>query len=77
MQTFTKTIPIITDESEDKVFAECYDMIDNIMTIMSDYNCDTMTGTETGEVITLNDLRRMKGILSGLPIMTMMYSTKE
>lgn len=77
MKTFSKTIPIITDENEDKVFAECYDMIDNIMTIMFDYNCDEMMSFDTGEVITLRDLGRMKGILSGLPIMHIMYSTKE
>lgn len=77
MKTFTKTIPIITEEKEDKMFAECYDMIDNIMTIMFDYNCDEMISAETGEIITLSDLGRMKGVLGGLPIMTMMYSTKE
>lgn len=77
MKTFTKTIPIMTEEKEDKMFAECYDMIDNIMTIMFDYNCDEMISAETGEIITLSDLGRMKGVLSGLPIMTMMYSTKE
>lgn len=77
MKTFTKTIPIMTEEKEDKMFAECYDMIDNIMTIMFDYNCDEMISAETGEIITLSDLGRMKGVLGGLPIMTMMYSTKE
>lgn len=77
MKTFTKTIPIMTEEKEDKMFAKCYDMIDNIMTIMFDYNCDEMISAETGEIITLSDLGRMKGVLSGLPIMTMMYSTKE
>lgn len=77
MHTFNKTIPIITDENEDKVFDECYKMIDDIMTIMFDYNCDEMMSLDTGEVITLCDLGRMKGILSGLPIMHIMYSTKE
>lgn len=77
MHTFNKTIPIITDENEDKVFDECYKMIDDIMTIMFDYNCDEMMSLDTGEVITLRDLGRMKGILSGLPIMHIMYSTKE
>ena len=77
MKTFTKTIPIMTEEKEDKMFAECYDMIDNIMTIMFDYNCDEMISAETGEIITLSDLGRMKGVPGGLPIMTMMYSTKE
>lgn len=77
MHTFNKTIPIITDENEDKIFDECYKMIDDIMTIMFDYNCDEMMSLDTGEVITLRDLGRMKGILSGLPIMHIMYSTKE
>lgn len=77
MKTFSKTIPIITDKNENKVFIECYDIIDNIMTIMFDYNCDEMMSLDTGEVITLHDLARMKGILSGLPIMHIMYSTKE
>ena len=77
MKIFTKTIPIVTDKNEDRVFMECYNMIDNIMTIMFDYNCDEMISSETGEVITLDDLKRMKGVLSGLPIMSMMYSTKE
>ncbi len=77
MKTFNKTIPIMTEEKEDKVFDECYKMINDIMTIMFDYNCDEMMSLDTGEVITLRDLGRMKGILSGLPIMHIMYSTKE
>lgn len=76
MIIFEKTIPIMTTLEEDNVFEKCYDIIDTITNALIQNECNEMVASETGEVITLDDLRRMKGILGGLPIMTMMYSTK-
>ncbi len=76
MIIFEKTVPIMTTLEEDKVFEKCYDIISVIVDALNQNECDEMIASETGEVITLDDLRRMKGILSGLPIMNMMYSTK-
>ncbi len=76
MIIFEKTIPIMTTLEEDNTFEKCYEIIDTITDALIQNECNEMIASETGEVITLDDLRRMKGILSGLPIMTMMYSTK-
>ena len=76
MIIFEKTIPIMTTLEEDTAFEKCYEIIDTITDALIQNECNEMIASETGEVITLDDLRRMKGILSGLPIMTMMYSTK-
>ena len=76
MIIFEKTIPIMTTVEEDKVFTDCYDIIDTIVDTLVQNECDEMIASETGEIITLDELCRMKGILSGLPIMSMMYSTK-
>ena len=51
-------------------------MIDTIMAIMKENGCDECMSMETGEVITLEDFRRVKGVLSGLPKISIMYSTK-
>ena len=76
MIIFEKTIPIMTTLEEDNTFEKCYEIIDTITDALIQNKCNEMVASETGEVITLDDLRRVKGILSGLPIMTMMYSTK-
>lgn len=76
MIIFEKTIPIMTTLEEDNTFEKCYEIIDTITDALIQNECNEMIASETGEIITLDDLRRMKGILSGLPIMTMMYSTK-
>lgn len=73
MIIFTKTFPITTTFEEDKVFEKCYDIIDVIVDTLNQYECDEMIASKTGEVITLDELKRMKGILSGLPIMDTMY----
>lgn len=77
MIIFKKSFPIVTTMEEDKVFEKCYEIIDEITNTLMQYECDEMIADETGEVITLDDFRRMKGILSGLPIMTRIYSTKK
>ena len=77
MLIFDKSFPIETTVEEDKIFEKCYEIIDEITHTLMQYECDEMIADETGEVITLNDFRRTKGILSGLPIMTRMYSTKK
>lgn len=74
MFIFNKSFLIETTVEEDKVFEKCYDIIDEITNTLMQYECNEMIADETGEVITLDDFRRMKGILSGLPIMTRMYS---
>lgn len=77
MTIFKKSFPIVTTIEEDRIFEKCYEIVDDIIDILIQYECDEMIADETGEVITLDDFRRMKGILSGLPIMTRMYSTKK
>lgn len=76
MIIFEKTIPIMTTLEEDNTFEKCYEIIDTITDALIQNECNEMVASETGEVITLDDLKRVKGILSGLPIMTMMYSIK-
>lgn len=77
MYIFDKSYPITTTIEEDNIFEKCYDVISEIIDVLEQNGCDEMIADETGEVITLFDFRRMKGILSGLPIMTRMYSTKK
>jgi hypothetical protein len=47
------------------------------MDLMKSLNCNEMISEVTGEVVTLEDLGRMRGILGGLPIMTTMYYIEE
>lgn len=67
---------IMTLGDEDKVFNACNGLIENIMTAMKENDCDELMSSTSGEVITYNDLCRMRGVLSGLPIMTIMYKAK-
>ena len=65
-----------TDETENMIFEVCDERISKIIDAMSENDCDEMMSTETGEVVTLSDLRRVRGILSGLPIIDIMYKHK-
>ena len=68
-----KDIAIKMQKSEKELFEKCYNIIDDIVEQMAFYNCNEMMNTKTGEVITKEDFARMKGILSGLPNMNIMY----
>lgn len=70
-------IYIATSADEDKLFNECNEAITHIMDLMKSLDCDEMMSEITGEVITFEDLGRMRGVLGGLPIMTTMYHTEE
>lgn len=72
-----KEINIYTTTKDDKVFLECYEVINGIMAQMVSNDCDEMQNTSTGEVITYDDFRRMLGILGGLPYMDIMYNNKR
>lgn len=76
MYIFKNSINIATTYEEDAIFNECDTIIDNFITVMKENNCDECMSSITGEVICLDELQRMKGILSGLPKITIMYSTK-
>lgn len=76
MKVLTQMIAITTTIKEDEVFTECDHIIDNIIDILEWNNCDEMMSIETGEVITLDEFKRMRGILGGLPHMSMMYKNK-
>ena len=76
MMIIKNVYSVITSLEEDKVFKECDGLIENIMTAMKDNDCDELMSSTTGELITYNDLCRMRGILEGLPIMTIMYKAE-
>ena len=73
----TNYIHIATSVDEDELFNKCNEAITHIMDLMKSLDCNEMMSEVTGEVVTFEDLGRMKGILGGLPIMTTMYNTKE
>lgn len=73
----TNYIHIATSVEEDKLFNECNEAIVQIVNLMKSLDCNEMISELTGEVVTLEDLMRMRGILGGLPIMTTMYNTKK
>ena len=62
-----------TNETENFVFEVCYDYIGRIVDTMNEHDCNEIISTETGEIITISDLRRVRGVLSGLPIVDIMY----
>ena len=76
MYIFNNSIPICTSYDEDEIFLECYSIIDTIIITMKENDCDKCMSMETGEVITLKDFERMKGILNGLPKISIMYPKK-
>jgi len=74
MYIFTNVkVGVRTNDFENFVFEECDRYISKIVDTMVENSCDEMMSTETGEVVTLNDLRRVRGILTGLPIIDIMY----
>ena len=76
MVVIKNAIQINTTLDEDEVFNECYEVINGIMAQMCSCGCDEMQSVATGEVITIDEFRRMLGILDGLPHMGIMYKTK-
>ena len=76
MIIFGKAIAIRTTDTENFIFNECYDYIGKIVDEMQKNDCNEMISTETGEVIEIHELYRMRGILDGLPIMSAMYKDK-
>lgn len=76
MTVIKSVYSILTSNDEDKVFEECDSLIKDIMNVMRENGCDELMSSVTGELITYNDLCRMRGILGGLPYMTMMYKAE-
>lgn len=69
-------ICVNTSYEEDNIFEECDNKIATILDILAAIECDEMISDLTGEVITVKDLRRVRGILSGLPMMTRAYESR-
>ena len=76
MTVIKSVYSILTSNDEDKVFEECDNLIKDIMNVMHENECDELMSSVTGELITYNDLCRMRGVLEGLPYMTMMYKAE-
>ena len=77
MYIYDKSIGFCTSFEEDNVINKCRDIIDTLIHVMEDKECDEIISMHTGEVISLDELRRVCGILDGLPRISLMYSTKE
>ena len=76
MTVIKNVYSIMTSLEEDKVFKECDSLIEDIMNAMRENGCDELMSSTTGELITYRDLGRMRGVLDGLPRMTMMYKAE-
>ena len=76
MTVIKSVYSILTSNDEDKVFEECDSLIKDIMNVMRKNGCDELMSSVTGELITYNDLCRMRGVLEGLPYMTLMYKAE-
>ena len=76
MKVYNTKYSIQTTCEEDNIFNECYEIINGIMAQMASHNCDEMMCDSTGEVVDYQELRRMLGILEGLPYMTSMYKAE-
>ena len=76
MTVIKNVYSILTSNDEDKVFEECNSLIKDIMNVMCKNGCDELMSSVTGELITYNDLCRMRGVLEGLPYMTIMYKAE-
>lgn len=76
MTVIKNVYSIMTSLEEDKVFEECGSLIKDIMTAMKENDCDELMSSTTGELITYRDLGRMRGVLDGLPRMTIMYKAE-
>ena len=68
---------IQTTLAEDSIINNCHKVIEGIISQMIAHNCNEMINHETGEVITLDEFKRMLGILGGLPYMTSMYFVED
>ena len=76
MTVIKNVYSIMTSFDEDKVFDTCDRFIEDIMDTMRENGCDELISSTTGELITYRDFGRMRGILDGLPRMTMMYKAE-
>ncbi len=76
MTVIKNVYSIMTSLDEDKVFDMCNSLIEDIMKTMKENDCDELMSSTTGELITYRDLCRMRGVLEGLPIMTIMYKAE-
>lgn len=76
MTVIKNVYSIMTSLDEDKVFDMCDRFIEDIMDTMRENGCDELMSSTTGELITYRDLGRMRGVLDGLPRMTMMYKAE-
>lgn len=73
-----KVFDVETTTEENNMFMRCNIILDTIITDMVENNCNALASETTGEVISLNELKRMRGILGGFPNITFMYySDKE
>lgn len=77
MYIFTESIPISINETDEEFIMNCYDVINSIVSDMEDFKCDEMMSLENGDVVTISEFRRMLGILSSMPFMNVMYSSKN
>lgn len=64
---------IRTNSTENFFFEECDRYISKIVDAMEENDCNVIQSTETGEVVELYELKRVRGILSGLSIIDIMY----
>ena len=64
---------IRTNSTENFFFEECDRYIGKIVDAMEENDCNVIQSTETGEVVELHELKRVRGILSGLSIIDIMY----
>ena len=64
---------IRTNSTENFFFEKCDRYIDKIIDAMEENDCNVIQSTETGEVIELHELKRVRGVLSGLSIVDIMY----
>ena len=76
MYIYNKSIGFCTSFEEDNIINECRDIIDTIIHVMEDKECNEIISMHTGEVVGLDELRRVCGILDGLPRINLMYPTK-
>lgn len=76
MYIYNKSIGFYTSFEENKTIDNCRNIIDTLIHVMEDKECDEIISTHTGEVVGLDELRRVCGILDGLPRISLMYSTK-
>ena len=76
MIIFGEAIAIGTTGVENFIFKQCDEYIRRIMDDLEKNDCNEMISTETGEIIELDELHRVRGILSGLPLMSAMYKDK-